>query len=145
MQPSWFNVDNLSTVLSVLSQRYTDFTQLYNSSVVPQNLFNYTFNSAVVSRLTRLGRLAQNALATQTVLALGGLLVMLGAGISNFGRAIEAASDRHLSSKERDDLIASASLSALANIALGLQMPLTQVLEKLVRRYTTARRAGEDF
>ena len=270
MQPSWFNVDNLSTVLSVLSQRYTDFTQLYNSGVVPHNLFNYAFNSGMVNRLTRLdtleattvnalqvlqgarplvnridfgpliqrlgasgqlnfatlrqgtqdllqpllealgtlrgrferigenisrdiweyalaalwtadprgqvltaaqiaafandnvrehlvrnfnvlieenlprARLAHDALATQTVLALGGLLVMLGAGIGDFGRAIEAASDRHLSSKERDDLIASASLSALANISLGLQMPLTQVLEKLVRRYTTAGRAGQE-
>ena len=280
IQPSWFNTDNLSTVLSVLSQRYSDFTQLYNSSVVPQNLFNYTFSSGAVARLTGLGtiprllqetqqrvdnidfapliqrlaavqgglnleafklqgqgiirpvldplgplqarltrandtelvnfavlsyvyrrmngyligqgfnisaaqgipaltpeqrtglantanhaftadmtvrlidltfridkdklKIAQRASATQTVLALGGLLVMLGVGIGDFGRAIEAASNRHLSSKERDDLIASASLSALASIALGLQMPLTKVLERLVQRYIAAKFAGQE-
>ena len=279
IQPSWFNTDNLSTVLSVLSQRYSDFTQLYNSSVVPQNLFNYTFSSGAVARLRTLdtiprllqetqqrvnnidfapliqrlaavegglnvfafklqgqgiirpvlqplgalqaslirandtelvdfavlsyvyrrmtdylivqgvalgprdippaltpeqiaglantanraftedvnlrlraaevdsipkAQLAQRAAATQTVLALGGLLVMLGVGIGDFGRAIEAASNRHLSSKERDDLIASASLSALASIALGLQMPLTKVLERLVQRYIAAKFAGQE-
>ena len=267
IQPSWFNVDNLSTVLSVLSQRYTDFTQLYNSGVVPQNLFNYTFSSGAVVRLTGLDtiprliqgtrqqlneldftplirrfaevqggfdtpdfrlsirellrpvfdamgnlkanveangvneialtervittikdayargaastvpaeqsarnlsklavntelvpqinrlaeekipkiELAKSAAATQTVLALGGLLVMLGVGIGDFGRAIEAASDQRLSSKERDDLIASASLSALASIALGLQMPLTKVLERLVQRYIATKFAGQDL
>ena len=277
MQPSWFNVDNLSTVLSTLNQRYTDFTQLYNSGVVPRNLFNYTFNSGVVVRLNgtdntantillsiqgaqqrandidftpliqRLGesgqliqravpsgifnldlfkqgtqellnpvleplrrlngglqqatnipetifqyavgyltregiadptghvltpaqiehissfanhiaqqrldvlineklpqvplaqRAEQRTAATQTVLALGSLLIMVGAGIGDLGRAIEAASDRRLSSKERDALIASASLSALANIALGLQMPLTKVLEMLMQRYAATR------
>ena len=279
IQPSWFNTDNLSTVLSVLSQRYTDFTQLYNSSVVPQNLFNYTFSSGAVVRLTGLdtiplliqgtqqrannidfapiiqrlagvdgglsleafriagqeimrpvleplgtlkaglatpnddepvnvavltdvfsrmvnylrghgvevlggrgipaltpeqmtglanttnrvfneeittrlnalaaeklpkAQLAQRAAATQTALSLGGLLVMLGVGIGDFGTAIEAASNRHLSSKERDDLIASASLSALASIALGLQMPLTKVLERLVQRYIAAKFAGQE-
>ncbi|MCX8519442.1 MAG: hypothetical protein ORN21_04810, partial [Methylophilaceae bacterium] len=83
--------------------------------------------------------LAQRAAATQMVLALGSLLVMVGAGIGDLGRAIEAASVRHLSAKERDALIASASLSALANIALGLQMPLTKVLEMLMQRYVATR------
>ncbi|MCX8519889.1 MAG: hypothetical protein ORN21_07130, partial [Methylophilaceae bacterium] len=115
------------------------------------NTTNRVFSEEITTRLNALeaerlpkAQLAQRAAATQTALSLGGLLVMLGVGIGDFGTAIEAASNRHLSSKERDELIASASLSALASIALGLQMPLTKVLERLVQRYIAAKFAGQE-
>ena len=72
--------------------------------------------------------------ATSTVLAFGNLVVMIGASISEIGRAVYA-SDK-LSAKERDQLIASASLSAIANLAQGLQLPMTLVMQALVNRYS---------
>ncbi|MCX8518686.1 MAG: hypothetical protein ORN21_00935, partial [Methylophilaceae bacterium] len=72
--------------------------------------------------------------ATSTALAFGNLVVMIGASISEIGRAVYA-SDK-LPAKERDQLIASASLSAIANLAQGLQLPMTLVMQALVNRYT---------
>ena len=261
MQPSWFNADNLSTVLPVLSARYTDYVnQFYHAVAVPQTLFGYVFNSNVnlktassnfrliqntqasvdaldftpfiarlinqanlslanfiegargvfrpvildslgslgrhfsanvVEQLTRrlgtvfidymhaharngqidmlndigpglaaaakekLTTLMENFLdqvivrekipkieilkraqASQTIQSLGGLLIMLGAGIGELGRAIESGSDKNLSRKERDGLIASATLSSIAFVAQSLQLGVSVVMQALIRRYT---------
>ena len=261
MQPSWFNADNLSTVLPVLSARYTDYVnQFYHAVAVPQTLFGYVFNSNVnlktassnfrliqntqasvdaldftpfiarlinqanlslanfiegargvfrpvildslgslgrhfsanvVAQLTRrlgtvfidymdaharngqidmlndigpglaaaakekLTTLMENFLdqvivrekipkieilkraqASQTIQSLGGLLIMLGAGIGELGRAIESGSDKNLSRKERDGLIASATLSSIAFVAQSLQLGVSVVMQALIRRYT---------
>ena len=140
MQPSWFSVDNLSNVLSVLSTRYTNYLQQYQHVITAQNFYNYVFLSQSLSNLfaAKMGTNPKVALATSTSLALGNLLVMIGAGINSLGQAIETASNHKLTAKERDALIAAASLNAVASVAQGLQLGVNVVLQALIRRYTGA-------
>ena len=140
MQPSWFSADNLSNVLSVLSARYTNYLQEYQHVITAQNFYNYVFLSQSLSNLfaAKMGTNPKVALATSTSLAFGNLLVMIGAGINSLGQAIETASNHKLTAKERDALIASASLNAVASVAQGLQLGVNVVLQALIRRYTGA-------
>ena len=140
MQPSWFSADNLSHVLSVLSTRYTNYLQEYQHVITAQNFYNYVFLSQSLSNLfaAKMGTNPKVALATSTSLAFGNLLVMIGAGINFLGQAIETASNHKLTAKERDALIASASLNAVASVAQGLQLGVNVVLQALIRRYTGA-------
>ena len=140
MQPSWFSADNLSHVLSVLSTRYTNYLQEYQHVITAQNFYNYVFLSQSLSNLfaAKMGTNPKVALATSTSLAFGNLLVMIGAGINSLGQAIETASNHKLTAKERDALIASASLNAVASVAQGLQLGVNVVLQALIRRYTGA-------
>ena len=140
MQPSWFSADNLSSVLSVLSTQYTNYLQAYQPSINAQNLYGYVFLSQSLSNLfaAKMSTNPKVSLATSTSLALGNLLVMIGAGINSLGQAIETASNHKLTAKERDALIASASLNAVASVAQGLQLGVNVVLQALIRRYTGA-------
>ena len=140
MQPSWFSADNLSQVLSVLSARYTNYLQEYQHVITAQNFYNYVFLSQSLSNLfaAKMGTNPKVALATSTSLAFGNLLVMIGAGINSLGQAIETASNHKLTAKERDALIAAASLNAVASVAQGLQLGVNVVLQALIRRYTGA-------
>ena len=140
MQPSWFSVDNLSQVLSVLSTRYTNYLQQYQHVITEQNFYNYVFLSQSLSNLfaAKMGTNPKVSLATSTSLALGNLLVMIGAGINSLGQAIETASNHKLTAKKRDALIAAASLNAVASVAQGLQLGVNVVLQALIRRYTGA-------
>ncbi|MCX8518641.1 MAG: hypothetical protein ORN21_00705, partial [Methylophilaceae bacterium] len=81
-------------------------------------------------------KLAKIASTTKSIQAIGNLVVMLGVATGEIGRAINAADDEELTSTERDELIVSASLSALAFVAQGLQLPMAIVIEALVRRAT---------
>ena len=140
MQPSWFSADNLSHVLSVLSARYTNYLQEYQHVITAQNFYNYVFLSQSLSNLfaAKMGTNPKVSLATSTSLAFGNLLVMIGAGINFLGQAIETASNHKLTAKERDALIAAASLNAVASVAQGLQLGVNVVLQALIRRYTGA-------
>ena len=140
MQPSWFSADNLSHVLSVLSARYTNYLQQYQHVITEQNFYNYVFLSQSLSNLfaAKMGTNPKVSLATSTSLALGNLLVMIGAGINSLGQAIETASNHKLTAKKRDALIAAASLNAVASVAQGLQLGVNVVLQALIRRYTGA-------
>ncbi|MCX8519826.1 MAG: hypothetical protein ORN21_06810, partial [Methylophilaceae bacterium] len=80
----------------------------------------------------------KRAQVSQTIQSLGGLLIMLGAGIGELGRAIESGSDKNLSRKERDALIASATLSSVAFVAQSLQLGVSVIMQALIRRYTGA-------
>ena len=138
IQPSWFNVENLSVVLPVLSMQYSNYWDDIQASIDAQSLYNYVFLSQTLTQLfaTRLGTNANVTLATSTSLALGNLLVMIGAGINSLGQAIETASNNKLNAKERDALIAASSLNAVASVAQGLQLGANVVLQALIRRYT---------
>ena len=81
-------------------------------------------------------KLAKIASATKSIQAIGNLVVMLGVATGEIGRAINAIDDEELTSTERDELLVSASLSALAFVAQGLQLPMAVVIEALVRRAT---------
>ena len=138
MQPSWFSVDNLSNVLSVLSTRYINYLQEYQRYTNAQNLYNYVYSSQYLSELARIRTVvnAKVALAGSTSLALGNLLIMIGVGINYISLAIGTSSNKLLSAKERDALIATASLNAIASIVQGLQLSSNVVMQALIRHYT---------
>ncbi|MCX8519724.1 MAG: hypothetical protein ORN21_06290, partial [Methylophilaceae bacterium] len=138
MQPSWFSADNLGNVLSVLSTKYTNYLQEYQRYANAQNLYNYVYSSQYLSELATI-RTAINpkvALAASTSLALGNLLIMIGVGINYINLAIETSYNTLLSAKERDALIATASLNAIASIVQGLQLSSNGVMQALIRHYT---------